>query len=255
MRGIFKNEIQKESERFQFRVRVQLVCSTFRQDTYFAKDKKTGKEVFVKGPFKSEEQADFAIGVMNLRKSLGERYIQTEKVMLIPDLLTSPLSQRNYCDKDKAYAFLVSENLCKEEIITKMHSSKLWPETEVVDWERMKSSKPFNAMKVDEDIFKDYVRHLLFRKIIRVGDIADRNFLLIDKDLYSVDEDAPPKEDKTLEVYRHISKQRAEKVKKYIQKNKGFFIDLLNRWKEILKDQDIKYLERLQKINLDDLDY
>lgn len=250
MRGIDK--IQKESERFQFRVRVQLVCSTFRQDTYFAKDRKTGKEVFVKGPFKNEEQADFAISVMNLRKVLGERYIATEKVMLIPDLLTSPLSQRNYCDKDKAYAFLVSDNLCKEEIITKMHSSKLWPETEVVDWEKMKSCKPFNAMKVKEGIFRDYVRHLLFRKIIRVGDIADRNFLLVEEELYSVDEDAPPKEDKTLEVYRHISKQRAEKVKKYIQKNKQFFVNLLNGWKDNLKDN---YLERLHKINLDDLDH
>lgn len=248
----------KESERFELVVRVQLVCSTFRQDTYFAKDKKTGQVVFVKGPFKNEEQADFAISVMNLRKDLGERFIQMEKVMLIPDLLESPLSQRNSCDKKKKYAFLVSENLCKEPFKTKMHSSKLWPETEVVDWEKMEKCRPFNAIEADDEIFFEYVKHLLFRKIIRVGDIADRNFLLVnEKDLYSVDEDAILKKDETLEVFKHIAKNRAEKVRNFIKKNKNknSYIKLLEDWKKILKKNEEKELvKRLEEINLDDLD-
>lgn len=241
-----------ESDRFDFIVRAQLVTTNTRQDTYFAKDKKTEKIVFVKGPFLDEKQVDFAISIQKLRKDLGLPFVEMEKVFLIPNLIQSALSTRNSVVKDKKYAFIITENLCKEPFQTKSKSSKMWPETEVVDWEKMKKCQVFNPLLADDKLLEEYIKHLLFRKMTKLGDLADRNFVLVEgKTLYSIDEDSIPSYGKEIQIYRDLKKQRANRVREYINKNKKLFEDLLSDWKEKVEEGNKNNIE---KIDLDDLD-
>lgn len=245
-------EADYESERFEFIIRAQLVTTNTRQDTYFARDKKNNEIVFVKGPFFDERQVDFALKIQNLRKNLGLNYVKMEKVYLIPDLIESALSTRNSVIKDKKYAFIITENLCEEKFKKKIRNSKMWPDTEVVDWDEMKDCKVFNPLEANDNLLKEYIKHLLFRKMTKLGDLADRNFILVEGEkLYSIDEDSIPSQDKQISIYRDLKKQRANKVKEYILKNKQFFIDLLESWKIKVGEE---YKKSIEKINLDDLD-
>ena len=75
-----------------------------------------------------------------------------------------------------------------------IRESKLWPPTEVVDWKNVKNCDAFNAVYATEQQKKEYVRALLFRKFIGNGDLADRNFILKDDIVYSIDEDSTGKD-------------------------------------------------------------
>lgn len=245
----------KESEAFDFIVRAQLVTSAYKTDTYYAKDKKTGKIVFVKGPFKSEKDITALETNQKVRQILGLDYVNSKRIDLIPDLLKSPLSIRNSLEKGKKYPFVVFQNLCEEDFKIKMMSSKLWSETPVVDWSKMQKCGIFHPPEGSEKEIKQYVIHLLFRKMMGVGDLADRNFMLVNDKVYSVDEDVIGKEE--WKVSDDIKKKRWEIVQGEIKKNRKFYENLLKDWGDKLAKDGIvkKYpfiLKNLSSIDLRD---
>ena len=188
-----------ESDIFKFIIRAQLVCGSGKTDTYFAeKMTENGrlKVVFVKGPFKSEEEPDEVIKIYKFKKLLLLPAIKVEKIHLIPDLLTNPLGVRNKILPNTPYPFLIFESMFppNTKFPVEIRESKLWPPTEVVDWKNVKNCDAFNAVYATEQQKKEYVRALLFRKFIGNGDLADRNFILKDDIVYSIDEDSTGKD-------------------------------------------------------------
>jgi hypothetical protein len=247
-------EKDTESSMFNFIVRAQLVTSASKQDTYYASDKKNNIIKFVKGPYLEKSKIEIIENIKNLRKLLNEPYINFEILYLVPDLLESPLSTRNKAIKNKKYPFLVYENVIKEKLKTKIKDSKLWPETEVVDYEKMLKYE-FNPSKCGKDIFKQYVIHLLFRSMIGASDLADRNFIIVDNILYSVDEETL-KDD--LDIESGLRKAKYSLVLEFIKNNKSFLRDKINDWKEKLKsnkktplaDRALERIETNEFINL-----
>jgi hypothetical protein len=73
----------KESELFEFILRAQLVTSQYKTDTYYAKDKRNGKIVFVKGPFKDKNSLRSLRFNYKLRKLLKLKVINFELIKLI----------------------------------------------------------------------------------------------------------------------------------------------------------------------------
>lgn len=244
-----ENVVRKESDMFEFIVRSQLNTSHNKQDTYFAVNKETGKICFVKGPFLDTKISDVILYVNTIRNLLGLKYVKSYSKMLIPDLLETPLGTRTRVDKDKEYLFMIYDNLCDEKFNTEIKSSKMWKPTEVVNWKRMKRCKTYNPLEDNDVLTKQYIEHLLFRKIVGIADLADRNFMNIDnKWLYSVDEDVI---DRDVNIFDNIKKQRTEKIKNYIENNRDYVDELLNKWREILKSNKYdKLVDRLDDIDI-----
>ncbi len=250
------NTTTKESERFKFIVRAQLVTSASKMDTYYAYDIYDNNNiVFVKGPYIDKKTANVAITSLNIKKLLNIAYLDIKLVELIPDLLNTPLGLRNKLDKKKTYPFLIFENLCDELLIT-THSSKLWPETEIVDWDNMTTCNTFKVMDIKtKDInknikyIKQYIVLILYRYIIGCGDLADRNFLYSKKydTIYSVDED---KIEDDFNMF-NLKKNKSKFVYDFIINNKKYFDDILNNWRILLSTDKDKnnYKYMLNKLN------
>jgi len=125
-----------------------------------------------------------------------------------------------------------------------MHSSKLWPETEVVNYDKMKKYK-FDPKNCTKDIFKQYVVHLLFRSLLGLSDLADRNFIIVDNILYSIDEESM-KDDLSLE--NELKKSKYELVLNFIKikDNKHFLNEKLNEWlKKVKNIENKKFIETI----------
>jgi hypothetical protein len=171
----------KESHVFDFIIRAQLTTSHSKSDTYFAVCRLTEKRVFVKGPFLTDD-VDHIIMIEYLKKQLHLPYVRVEKMRLIPDLLESPLGTRTRISEKTQYYFLVFDDICKDyELPGKMVSSKVWPETEVVDWDKIRGCRYI-------DIYKDkWLVQGLFRYVAGITDSCRRNFLTCNGKVYSVD--------------------------------------------------------------------
>lgn len=221
-----KNEVviskYKESEFSKFIVRAQLVCSDSKTDTYFGE--KDDKILFIKGPFKTKEEIDLFVKIQNYKKLLGLNIMNYQVVFMIPDNFpNTPLGIRKKLDKTKEYPFLVTESLFENKIPIKTHSSKLWPVTEVVDWDKVREFKHFDGLNEskDKNINYQYIKCIVFRYVFGIGDLAKRNFIVKGDKLYSIDEDS---------IDKDFSLEENLKI------NYGKFIKLLKEYKEILDD-------------------
>lgn len=187
-------EISKESEAFKFVVRAQLNTSDSKADTYFAVDKTTGEFVFVKGPMPIGTVAEF-LSIQRKKEELGLPTSEWKSYQLKPDFFPDePLGYRRRLNRDEKYPFLVSNvlfNHDEETIPIKDHSSKVWPVTRVVDWSRVKGASHLTKDDLkDSDIMGQFVKNVFFRYVYGIGDLAMRNFILKDGNVYSIDEDA-----------------------------------------------------------------
>ncbi len=209
--------LPKETEEFKFIVRTQLTTSHSKMDVYFAKDKKD-KLVIVKGPFKDKKDVDILSSNNEWKEKNGLKYIPFELRELIPDRWEEgvPLGNRNNIDRTKLAYFLVFESVVKEEDIErKIHSSKLWPETEVVDWKKV--SLHFHIERKLSDIeYKDYLEAVLYRYVRGIPDLADRNFLMVDGRVISIDEELVGKE---INLYSELKKNKCAILYKWLNKN------------------------------------
>jgi hypothetical protein len=228
--GVF----DRESQRFEFIVRAQLVTSAHKMDTYYAKDRlQHNKVVFVKGPYTSPDVAQVAIISMNLKRLLGLNYVAIELAMLEPDLLKSALSLRNkFTDLSIKRAFLIFDNLCDEKLVTIVRTSKLWPSTQVVDWDQMKSCHVFNILESSNyDLNRQYIEAIIYRWIVGAGDLADRNFMETPNKVTSVDEDVLGK---PVNIATNLKIKRCQKIDNFIKNDFQYFDDLIARWKVII---------------------
>lgn len=229
---------EKESDVFELITRAQLVTSKYKQDTYYAIDKrhKSNKITkFVKGPYLTFEKIELIKNITEIRKLLNLSYVNFEILELIPNLLVSPLSTRNNINKEnnKKYYFLIYDNLIQDDLITKKHSSKIWPSTEVLDFDKMEKYKFSLIKNKNQKLLKDYVNHLMFRAILGIGDLEDRNFLPIDDKLYSLDEESLNDD---LNILKELKKEKSEIVVRIIDNHKKYFQDVLLCWKNIIEN-------------------
>lgn len=224
----------KESEYFDFIVRAQLICTSIKNDTYFAK--KDGKLVFVKGPFQ-DNILDKFMEIQTIKKKLGFPIINYSKVRLIPDLFPDiPLGFRKGIDRCIAMDFMYCESLFDVDVIPVcIHSSKLWPPTEIVDWKKLGGNVDHFGEFVDrvfvenstDKLLEQFCDILIFRYIYGIGDLAKRNFLVKNNVLYSIDEDSIGK---TFSIYNNLKQKKYDIVMNYIRTNKDKYIGAVSKY-------------------------
>lgn len=214
-----EEKVSLETELYDFIVLTQITTSGMKQDVYFAKDKSDGKLVVVKGPYVSKDQLDVLVRNTEWKKKNKLPYINFKIVKMIPNRWPEgiPLGFRNTIDRNKPAWFVVFDSVVPEQKLKKkIHSSKVWPDTEVVDWDKIPLHFEYKSgMRTDKEM-SDYVRAILFRYIRGISDFADRNFLIVDGKVISIDEDI---ELRDVNVYKELRKNKAEYVYKWLKKN------------------------------------
>lgn len=189
-----------EKECFQSPVRVQLVTSRSKTDTYYATVQTDlgPQTVFVKGPLQRCETIHSMIAKNEKKRALGLSYIWMFPIECKPDLFdlkTVALGQRCSCKPDKKAWFIVCQDICEwqqESIPTVIKSSKCWQPTPVVDFTNRHIRQFQSEDLSNKTLALEYFKCLLFRHFYNVSDQADRNFLVDTKKnrIFSVDEDS-----------------------------------------------------------------
>ena len=227
--------LETETGAYSLVVRAQLTTSAAKQDVYLAISRSTGRSVFVKGPYISSTAIDNAIRIANWKRLVGLPCVPVWMEEMYPDRWPEgvPLGSRNYCKEPRKYPFMISESMLvantsqntnvtftnpaflafsprpSSETVrprTRIHSSKLWPETEVLEEDAsIRIIEDWDGMSVQEK--DDYVLAVCMRAMIGIGDLADRNFCRKDGRIYSIDEDR--------EMFKDVSLANELRVKKY----------------------------------------
>lgn len=220
-------DIRLESE-LEFVTRIQLVTGNAKTDTYYATF--AGELMFVKGPFKTDKPILDFIAIQEEKKNLGMPFIEDiHCLQLIPDrwIEGTPLGQRNSLDRTKSWPFMVCKSLYElSEIKTKMHSSVLWPSTEVVD---TKTCIDIDVYKLQGQHLLDYLTAVAFRLSRNIGDLADRNFMVKGERVYSIDEEYTS--DKIV-LSSHFKGKKYNFVKEKYVENRGS----LSEWTTAILD-------------------
>jgi DNA-directed RNA polymerase subunit H len=207
-----------ESKAFTFLVRTQITTMGSKMDVYLAKDA-SGKVVVVKGPYASRSEINILLSNTEWKKKHNLPYNAFEVRRMIPDRWPEgvPLGARNMVDRNQPSNFLVFESYIKEEDIrTKMHSSKAWPETEVVDWDKIPFHFDYKKRPLTEQEYIDYIHEVLFRYLLGISDYADRNFVMKDGRVISIDEDV---ENKPVNIYDVLKKNKADFLYHWLKDN------------------------------------
>jgi len=233
-----------ESELFTFRIRAQIICASTRPDTYYAIEKKNDRKIFVKGPYMSKEKANIPYSLNEIKKQL---YTLNTYEMVITDMIPDmfedpPFGTRTHLDRNKPHTFLVCEDLvCIDKFPTKIKNTVKWKDTKVVDWEKVTvvSHITDNAL-ADPKILTQYVVCLFYRYIFGVGDLADRNFLIVNGKVYSVDEEMIGHPVIISTSIRKITQKNT--ISKFIRKNRTVLEETLDLWKQSVKEGHIDTL-------------
>ena len=225
---------QLESSAYDFVLRTQLTTSRSKTDVYFA----TAKDVLyvVKGPLRDVEDAHRAIQMARWKKTNGLPAVVPQLVHLLPDLWAEgvPLGVRNGVDRSKPAPFLVAESLTPlTSIRRRMHKSKLWPLTEVVDPVATGchlDSESFRDKTLTNIEIADYVHALLARYLFGISDLADRNFIRARGRIYSIDEETRKYE---LNFMKELRIQRCKTVVEWIEDNWTAVHEHVSAWIKI----------------------
>lgn len=237
MKGVRRQRVARESDIFDFIVRAQLVCGTGKTDTYFATEKSTGKRVLVKGPFKTKDSVKNVLTISKIKQTLGIPFVRVKRMALRPDFFPNSVmgirSRMN--DRDTICCFLVFEDETTEEILpTTFRKGNVTPETEVVDWGKVKSMFHFNVLECnDEDMLFSFCVSVVFRYVFGLPDLADRNFIFVPKKkvVYSIDEDVCNRE---VELESALKKNRYAKYRQILEKSQDKIREVLEKWEELL---------------------
>ena len=256
-------KLSTETSEFKFKIRAQLVCSACRQDTYFAEDK-MGRNVVVKGPYLTYESAIKCFNIVSiLRLFKGINTCDVNIKYLIPDLFEStPLGCRNKILKNTPYYFIVMKDLMDiDNYPEKIRESKVWPETKVVDFEKLFSENKNLGFGVSTEMSDkacfSFALQLCIRNIFKLGDFANRNFLRVGDKLYNLDVENYNVNDKI-----RFAKDQKIKLSKIVSENYEKFRNVLESWKnnkniekliEITFGEKICISEKVDKI-LSDFD-
>ena len=223
-------QVVKETDLLEFKVRAQLLCGNGKTDTYFGVLKsdvypfKSGELVFVKGPFKDEADVENAFFCNELKKKWGLSSIKMIKIELECDQFEKSeivFGCRKECKKGW---FLLCENLKdidKTNIPIEIKNSKKYKDTNVLS-----TKFPIiNEENIVGGIGLQYVLLLIFRYYVGIPDVANRNFLIKDDVVYSVDEDVIKKD-----VNFNMSKAVKEKVRQVCEKYVDKIVECVTRW-------------------------
>jgi len=234
-----EKEIPLETDEYSFIVLTQITTSSSKMDVYFAKDK-NDKLVVVKGPYQNRKDIDILIKNTNWKQKNNIPFIPFITKQMIPNRWPEgiPLGARNNVNRHIPSWFIIFDSMInKDEIITKTHSSKLWPETEVVDWSKIPLHFDYKN-KLNKTEIKDYIHALLYRYIRGVPDLADRNFLVRKGHVISIDEDI---ENRDVNMYNELRKNKAEFVYNWINNN---YDELdVKKWINIFKDDKFEKVQ------------
>lgn len=253
----------RESDRFEFLVRVQATCSKGKTDTYFANERDTGARVFVKGPYGSEESANVPLKVARLKElcfaSLS--VIDSRAIQLLPDFFPDvPLGVRHGLKSRSIPCwFIVSTCLVKDDPIpVRTHQTNVWGNVEVVDWSKVTEPTIPDPLRLRGHSLKQWILNILFRYAVGIPDFADRNFMLMSNgEVISVDEEGFGR---VVNMKSGLKKKRCELIRKFVTKHKEDVLSVTAAWlrsvreheaqvKEILEMQDVQWLiERLTKL-------
>lgn len=213
---------EKESDFSRFLVRAQLVTGNMKTDTYYGE--KDGKVIFIKGPLKDDKDIHEFLELQQIKEKLGLPTLHYQVVYLIPDLFgKTPLGLRNRINRDEKHPFIVCDTLfdhSPDNIPIRIHSSKLWPPTELVDFDKVKGMEHLKTSLIKNDrMMSQLVETLIFRYVYGLGDLAPRNFILSNNQIYSIDEDIV---DASFDFERNVKriKDFFPKFKEYVKKNK-----------------------------------
>lgn len=158
-------------------LRTQLSTGASKSDVYFARRRRDGALVVVKGPLAAEGEARHALEMCEWKLHNNIPTTAAELVMLVPDRWPAgvPLGLRNRVPRDRPAPFLVIVSLVDcDGLARRTHQSKLWPPTEVFEGAALHLS----FARLTPAQMRDYVEALLVRWLFGISDLADRNFLL-----------------------------------------------------------------------------
>ena len=208
-----ENEALLETDEYNFIVMTQITTTASKMDVYFARDK-TGKLVVVKGPYQNKKELDILTRNTNWKKAHHLLHVPFILKKMIPNRWPDgiPLGARNTVKRSDPAWFIVFDAVV-DELVTKRHSSKLWPETEVVDWDKVPLHFNYKDKLTEQEI-EDYVRAILFRYVRGVSDLADRNFLRVGGRVISIDEDI---EKRDVNLYTELRKNKAEFIHSWLE--------------------------------------
>lgn len=187
-------EHSKETVRFVEPLRAQINTTKSKACTYFAKDLANGgRRVFVKGPYKSKENANLAPKVARFKKAAAPhlRVVEVSLVEMVADgMRDCQLGVRNQIAKDSVMWFQVAEDiLTRETTLPKMLkcSKRAWViPVEVVDWSKVSQYKHVHYSNewdksiyaVDPAAADHLVSHVILSWICGCGaDLAFSNFI------------------------------------------------------------------------------
>jgi hypothetical protein len=223
-----------ESE-YTFVVRTQLTTSNAKTDVYFAMD--GDKSIVIKGPFSDREEINALESITKWKQAHGFPYIPFTVKQMIPDRWPEgvPLGIRNRIDRSVPAFFVIFDSMIQT-FTTKMHSSKVWPQTEVVQWDKVKFHYDYETATEQEQ--RDYVYALLFRYVLGVPDLADRNFLVVNGRTISIDEELQGREVKFM---AELKKTKAKIIHDWLDEH---YEELNLDWKVISPNK----ITRLQHI-------
>jgi len=237
-----KGSIIKRETDYTFIVRTQLTTSRAKTDVYFADDP-LGNLVVMKGPLASQKIAQRMVDHQEWKKRHGIPCIDVTVEMLIPNrwLEGTPLGLRNTVDRSKYAPFLVSKSVVSKDVLDnrRIHSGKVWPPTEIVDWSKV--SLHFHIENLSKVEITDYMTALLMRYVFGISDLADRNFLMTQGRVISIDEEIF---DNKVNFMIELKKNRCAFIKEWLINNHS---NLLLDW-----DVDDKYNERLVSVQSKD---
>ena len=205
-----------ETDAYDFLVRTQLTTMGTKMDVYFAKTRQD-QLVVVKGPYATRAEIDVLERNTAWKRQHGLPYNSFEVRHLLPNRWPEgvPLGARNKVDRTRPAYFLVFESYLQEsDLRTMMHSSTLWPQTEVVDWKQIPFHFTHKARALTQQEYTDYIHAVLFRYLLGVSDFADRNFLMKDGRVISIDEDV---EGRDIDLYATLQKNKAAFLHEWLQ--------------------------------------
>eukprot|EP01113_Clastostelium_recurvatum_P043183 TRINITY_DN7099_c0_g1_i4.p1 TRINITY_DN7099_c0_g1~~TRINITY_DN7099_c0_g1_i4.p1 ORF type:complete len:492 (-),score=67.50 TRINITY_DN7099_c0_g1_i4:103-1578(-) len=188
----------RETVLFSYETRAQLTCSMARPDTYFAR--LWGTPVFVKGPFPPSQLSalplqQWAHGLKGELRGLSPLFPHIFQAL--PDRWMEGVGVgcRNKVARDTPQTFLVWDSLVPVDLWPlpqHNRSSKLWPDTPVVDWKALGDVVGTPDPSVMDGASLDaFILACVWRYAAAVPDNALRNFVWVRATglVYSIDED------------------------------------------------------------------
>ena len=193
----------------------------------------------MKGPLRCAEDAHRSTQMAKWKDANGLPAVEQRLEYLLPNRWPEgvPLGVRNSLDRGEPAPFLVSRSLVDLASLRKrIHSSKLWPPTEVVDPAATNHHMNLNRFtELSEQEKEDYVLALFARYVFGASDLGDRNFVRANGRVFSVDEETRRPDD--ISFVRELGCRRIVPVATWVDQNWPAIFSKVSSWTQIPKER------------------